>query len=101
VFLLTAEATTVTLPRFLRRVSTAPAGLGCLVDASDDDEYTANGPGFPSVYGTPAVFAGVSQGSASGYVTIPLAAQEHSMISRGMIATSSENSDRGPATIRG
>jgi hypothetical protein len=43
-----------------------PGGLGLIVDASGNDIYTANGPHFPSVYGTPGVFAGMSQGFGFG-----------------------------------
>ena len=43
-----------------------PGGLGLIVDASGDDNYTANGPHFPSFYGTPEVFAGMSQGFGFG-----------------------------------
>jgi len=43
-----------------------PGGLGLLIDASGNDTYVANGPEFPSVYNTPAVFAGFSQGFGVG-----------------------------------
>lgn len=43
-----------------------PRGFGAIIDSSGDDTYKANGPNFPSVYGTPGVFAGFSQGFATG-----------------------------------
>ena len=43
-----------------------PSGIGLIVDASGNDIYTANGPHFPSVYETPGVFAGMSQGFGFG-----------------------------------
>ena len=43
-----------------------PSGLGVIVDTSGNDIYTANGPHFPSFYGTPGVFAGMSQGFGIG-----------------------------------
>lgn len=44
-----------------------PGGIGLIVDASGNDTYTANGPDFPSVYGTPGVFVGMSQGFGYGF----------------------------------
>ncbi len=43
-----------------------PGGIGLIVDTSGNDTYTANGPHFPSRYGTPGVFAGLSQGFGLG-----------------------------------
>jgi hypothetical protein len=43
-----------------------PRGLGAIIDAGGDDRYTANGPNFPSVYGTEGVFKGFSQGFGYG-----------------------------------
>lgn len=43
-----------------------PAGLGLVVDVAGDDVYTANGPHFPSAYGTAGVFWGLSQGFGVG-----------------------------------
>jgi hypothetical protein len=43
-----------------------PGGIGLIVDTSGNDTYTANGPHFPSLYGTPGVFAGMSQGFGFG-----------------------------------
>jgi hypothetical protein len=43
-----------------------PGGFGLLLDVSGDDSYFANGPHFPSSYGTPGVFAGSSQGFGLG-----------------------------------
>ena len=44
-----------------------PGGLGLIVDAAGNDSYTANGPHFPSRYGTAGVFAGSSQGFGFGF----------------------------------
>ena len=44
-----------------------PGGVGLIVDGSGNDTYTANGPEFPSVYGTPGVFLGMSQGFGFGF----------------------------------
>ena len=44
-----------------------PGGIGLIVDSSGNDTYTANGPHFPSVYGTPGVFVGMSQGFGYGF----------------------------------
>jgi hypothetical protein len=43
-----------------------PGALGLLSDTSGNDSYVANGPHFPSVYGQPGVFAGMSQGFGYG-----------------------------------
>src|SRR5690606_13020052 len=43
-----------------------PRGLGAIIDAAGDDSYKANGPGFPSVYGTEGVFKSFSQGFGYG-----------------------------------
>lgn len=43
-----------------------PRGFGLLVDVAGDDEYRANGPSFPSVYGTAGAFVGMSQGMGYG-----------------------------------
>ncbi len=43
-----------------------PGGVGLIVDTAGDDIYVANGPHFPSGYGTPGVFAGLSQGLGFG-----------------------------------
>lgn len=43
-----------------------PRAIGIIVDAAGNDTYTANGPDFPSRYGTPGVFAGLSQGFGLG-----------------------------------
>ena len=43
-----------------------PGGMGLLVDAAGNDTYTANGPHFASVYDTPGVFVGWSQGFGLG-----------------------------------
>ena len=43
-----------------------PRGVGIIVDGAGNDTYTANGPDFPSRYGTPGVFAGLSQGFGLG-----------------------------------
>ncbi|MCK4872262.1 MAG: hypothetical protein KAS72_06020 [Phycisphaerales bacterium] len=42
-----------------------PRGFGAIIDANGNDLYRANGP-HGSVYGTPAVFAGFSQGFGYG-----------------------------------
>lgn len=43
-----------------------PRGLGAIVDVKGRDLYVANGPTFGSVYGTPAVYVGMSQGFGIG-----------------------------------
>ncbi len=43
-----------------------PRGLGAILDLRGKDLYEANGPSFPSVYGTPAVHVGMSQGFGIG-----------------------------------
>ncbi len=43
-----------------------PRGIGVIIDSSGNDTYTANGPHFPSRYGTPGVFTGLSQGFGLG-----------------------------------
>ncbi len=43
-----------------------PRGLGAIIDAAGADTYTANGPNFPSVYGTEGVFKSFSQGFGYG-----------------------------------
>lgn len=43
-----------------------PRGFGALIELGGADRYTANGPSFPSVYGTPDVFVGMSQGMGYG-----------------------------------
>lgn len=43
-----------------------PRGLGAIIDARGNDSYKANGPSFPSVYGTPEVFKAFSQGFGYG-----------------------------------
>jgi len=43
-----------------------PGGIGLIVDGRGDDTYVANGDHFPSGYGTPGVFAGLSQGFGFG-----------------------------------
>jgi hypothetical protein len=43
-----------------------PRGIGAIVDTTGNDTYTANGPHFPSRYGTPGVFTGLSQGFGLG-----------------------------------
>lgn len=44
-----------------------PGGLGLVIDSTGNDSYAANGPHFPSHYGTPGVFTGLSQGFALGF----------------------------------
>jgi len=44
-----------------------PGGVGLIVEGSGNDTYIANGPHFPSVYGTAGVFAGMSQGFGVGF----------------------------------
>jgi len=44
-----------------------PGGIGLVVDGSGNDTYTADGPEFPSAYGTPGVFLGMSQGFGFGF----------------------------------
>ncbi len=43
-----------------------PRGLGMIIDGRGNDIYKANGPNFGSVYGTPGVFVGMSQGFGYG-----------------------------------
>jgi len=43
-----------------------PGGIGLIVDTAGNDTYAANGPHFPSRYGTAGVFAGLSQGFGLG-----------------------------------
>jgi hypothetical protein len=43
-----------------------PGGFGLLLDVGGDDDYLADGPHFPSSYGTRGVFAGLSQGLGVG-----------------------------------
>ncbi len=43
-----------------------PRGFGLLLDVAGKDEYRANGPSFPSVYGTAGAFVGMSQGMGYG-----------------------------------
>jgi hypothetical protein len=43
-----------------------PGGVGVIVDTAGNDSYTVNGSHFPSKYGTPGVFAGLSQGFGLG-----------------------------------
>jgi hypothetical protein len=43
-----------------------PGGIGLVVDAEGNDDYTANGSHFPSKYQTPGVAAGLSQGFGLG-----------------------------------
>jgi hypothetical protein len=43
-----------------------PRGLGLILDMEGKDLYRANGPSFGSVYGTPAVYVGMSQGVGFG-----------------------------------
>ncbi len=43
-----------------------PRGLGAILDAAGTDRYAANGPTFPSAYGTPTVFLSMSQGFGYG-----------------------------------
>lgn len=44
----------------------AAGGFGAVVDMAGNDLYRANGPSFPSAYGTPGVFLGMSQGFGFG-----------------------------------
>ena len=62
----TAPATTATKARSSPKASAVPRGIGVIVDTTGNDTYTANGPHFPSRYGTPGVFAGLSQGFGLG-----------------------------------
>lgn len=43
-----------------------PRGFGAIINRAGNDLYRANGPNFPSVYGTPAVFATKGQGFGYG-----------------------------------
>lgn len=43
-----------------------PLGLGLLLDVAGNDRYEADGPSFPSAYGTPTVHVGMSQGFGYG-----------------------------------
>ena len=43
-----------------------PRGIGVIIDTTGNDIYSANGPHFASRYGTPGVFAGLSQGFGLG-----------------------------------
>lgn len=43
-----------------------PRGFGAIIDRAGDDAYSANGPNFPSAYGTPGVFLSMSQGFGFG-----------------------------------
>jgi hypothetical protein len=43
-----------------------PRGLGAVLDLAGEDRYVANGPHFGSVYGTPGVAVGMSQGFGVG-----------------------------------
>lgn len=43
-----------------------PRGLGAIIDRDGADLYRANGPAYPSAYGTPAVYLGMSQGFGYG-----------------------------------
>jgi hypothetical protein len=43
-----------------------PRGLGLLLDADGADRYDADGPSFPSAYGTPGVHVSMSQGFGYG-----------------------------------
>lgn len=43
-----------------------PRALGAVIDSEGNDSYKANGPSFGSVYGTPDVFVGMSQGYGMG-----------------------------------
>lgn len=43
-----------------------PRGFGAIIDAAGDDSYKANGPNFPSAYGTEGVFLSRSQGFGYG-----------------------------------
>lgn len=43
-----------------------PRGIGAILDQAGNDLYQANGPNFPSAYGTPGVFLGMSQGFGFG-----------------------------------
>ncbi len=43
-----------------------PRGLGAIIDARGNDSYEANGPSFPSVYGTAGVYKAFSQGFGYG-----------------------------------
>ncbi|MCG3122363.1 MAG: hypothetical protein GIKADHBN_00750 [Phycisphaerales bacterium] len=43
-----------------------PRGLGAIIDGAGTDLYRANGPSFPSAYGTPGVWLGMSQGFGVG-----------------------------------
>lgn len=43
-----------------------PRGFGAIIDVAGDDSYSANGPNFPSAYGTPNTFLSLSQGFGFG-----------------------------------
>lgn len=43
-----------------------PGGFGAIIDGGGNDLYQANGPNFPSAYGTPGVYLGMSQGFGFG-----------------------------------
>ncbi|HRJ49058.1 MAG TPA: hypothetical protein PKU91_00885, partial [Phycisphaerales bacterium] len=43
-----------------------PRGFGAVIDGAGQDLYRANGPNYPSAYGTPAVFLSMSQGFGYG-----------------------------------
>jgi len=43
-----------------------PLGLGLVLDVTGNDRYDADGPSFPSAYGTPGVHVGMSQGFGYG-----------------------------------
>ena len=43
-----------------------PRGFGAIIELRGEDSYTANGPSFPSAYGTPNVFLAMSQGFGFG-----------------------------------
>ena len=43
-----------------------PRGVGAIIDRAGDDSYKANGPSFPSVYGTDGVHKSFSQGFGYG-----------------------------------
>jgi hypothetical protein len=52
--------------QILSQGAAGPGAIGLLLDAAGNDTYLANGPHFPSAYGTPGVFLGMSQGFATG-----------------------------------
>lgn len=43
-----------------------PRGFGAIIDGGGNDLYRANGPSFPSAYGTPAVYESLAQGFGFG-----------------------------------